>query len=289
LLRVSEIVPGKQRTFEEVKDEIRDRLADERAGQELQTLHESVENERSAGKTLKEIADKLGLTYSEIGETDRTGKTGEGKPALEHSQSAQIIQAVFAGAVGLEAEAADLAEGGYAWVDVVAVTPEKQKPFEAVKEEVKTATIEAERRKEIAAFASKLVERIAKGESMEALAKETGGKLELTQPVTRTTSPPGLPQNAVQQAFALPQGGATSALTSDGKARVIVRVASITPAPTPTPEQTANLKSELTRQFQSDVLAEYVAGLQTRYGLSVNDAALKQALGTGGRDQSDLE
>jgi peptidyl-prolyl cis-trans isomerase D len=68
-----------------------------------------------------------------------------------------------------------------------------------------------------------------------------------------------------------------------------LRVAEVTPAPPPTPEQTNRLKEELSRQLQSDVLAEYVAGLQTRYGLSVNDAALKQALGTPGRDQSDYE
>lgn len=289
LLRVTEIVAGKQRTFEEVKDEIKERLAEERASHELQTLHESAENERSAGKTLKEVGEKLNLTYREIAEVDRTGKTADGKPALEHAEAARITQAAFSGSVGLEAEATDLGDGGYAWVDVAAVTPEKQKPFEAVKDEVKAATIEAERRKEISAAASKLVERVAAGEAMEALANEAGGKLEVTVAVTRTTSPPGLPQNAVQQAFALPQGRATSALTTDGKARIVLRVVSVTPAPAATPEQTANLKNELTRQFQSDVLAEYVAALQTRYGLTVNDAALKQALGTGGREQPDLE
>ena len=104
--------------------------------------------------------------------------------------------------------------------------------------------------------------------------------------MTRNTSPQGLPQNAVQQAFALPKGGATSALTADGKARIILRVADIIPAPAPTPEQTDRLKAELARQMQTDVLAEYVGGLQTRYGLSVNEAALKQALGTE-REQSE--
>ena len=41
--------------------------------------------------------------------------------------------------------------------------------------------------------------------------------------------------------------------------------------------------------MQSDVLAEYVSGLETRYGLSVNDAALQQALGGGGREQPEYE
>src|SRR5581483_2366997 len=173
--------------------------------------------------------------------------------------------------------------------DVVAVTPEKQKPFEEVKDEVKAGAIEAERHKEVVALAGKLVDRLAKGEGMEELAKETEGKVERTPAVTRNTAPQGLPQNAVQQAFALPKGAATSAPTTDGKARVILRVAEIIPAPPPTPEQSDRLKAELVRQMQTDVLTEYVAGLQTRFGLSVNDAALRQAVGASGRDQPDSE
>ena len=167
--------------------------------------------------------------------------------------------------------------------------PEKQKAFEDVMAEVKTGAVEAERRKEIAALAAKFVERLNKGETMEALAKEIGAKVERTPAITRNTAPQGLTQNAVQQAFTLPKGSATSAPSPDGKARVILSVAEVIPAPPPTPEQTNRLKEELSRQLQGDVLAEYVGGLQARYGLSVNDAALKQALGTPGRDQSDYE
>jgi hypothetical protein len=57
-------------------------------------------------------------------------------------------------------------------------------------------------------------------------------------------------------------------------------VAEIIPAPAPTPEQTATLRDELSRQLQSDILGEYLAGLQTRYGLSLNQEALRQALGS---------
>ncbi len=288
LLRVGEIVPGKQRTFEDVKGEIRDRLADERVNKELHDLHEKIEDERSSGKSLREIADGLKLPFRDIAEIDRNANTGAGKPALEIAEAAKIAQAAFSGTAGIEAEATDLGDGGYAWVDVLAVTAEKQKPFEEVKDQAKTATIEQERRKEIAVFASKLVERLAAGETMEALAKETGAKVEKSDPVIRTAPPPALPQNALQQAFALPKGGATSALTADGKARIILRVADVIAAPPPTQEQTDRLKGELARQLQTDLFAEYIGGLQTRYGLSVNDAALKQALGPE-REQPELE
>jgi len=160
LVRIGEIVPGKQRTFEEVKGEIKERLANERANRELQALHEKVENERSAGKTLSEIGTDLKLPFREIAAIDRAGNGPDGKPAFEHAEAARVAQAAFAGAVGIEPEATDLSDGGYAWVDVLAVTTEKQKPFDAVQAEVKAGAVEQERRKEIAAAAAKLVERL---------------------------------------------------------------------------------------------------------------------------------
>src|SRR5262249_31065940 len=127
LVRVSEIVPGKQRTCDDVKGEIKDRLAEERVNQELHALHEKIEDERSTGKSLQEIADSLKLPFREIGEIDRSGNTAAGKPALEIAEAPKIAQAAFTGTAGVEAEATDLGDGGYAWVDVVAVTPMKQK------------------------------------------------------------------------------------------------------------------------------------------------------------------
>ena len=78
-----------------------------------------------------------------------------------------------------------------------------------------------------------------------------------------------------------------SALTSDGKSRIILRVAEIIPAPAATPEQITRLKAELTRQMQADVVGEYLDALQKRYGLAINEAALRQALGT--NTQQDVE
>ncbi len=164
LVRVSEIVPGKQRSFDEVKGEVRDKLAEERTNQEIQSLHDKVEDERASGKPLKEIAEQLKLDFREIPDIDRGGKTADGKPAIEGAAAAQVAQAAFAGSPGLDAEATELADGGYAWVDVVAVTPEKQKTFEEAKAEITTAATEEQRRAEIASLAGKLVDRLGKGE-----------------------------------------------------------------------------------------------------------------------------
>lgn len=279
LLRVTEIQPGKQRTFDEVKGKIKERLANERIGQKLQELHEAAESERAKGKPLKEIGEQLKLPFHEVAEINRLGQTADGKAALESADAGRIAEAIFEATPGVETEALELADGGYAWFDVLSTTPERQKALDEVKAEVSANYIEAEKRKEIANFARKQTDRIAAGEGLARIAGELGAKVVRSAPFKRSATLPGLPAAAVQQAFGLAKGAATSVPTPDGKGRVILRVADIVATPNPTPEQTSALKAEIAKQTRIDLLEQYVGGLRTRYGYTINEGVLKQALG----------
>lgn len=281
ILRVSDITLGVTRTFDNVKTEVIDKIANERAVKELQTLHDKVDDERNAGRTYKEIADKLGVTFKELEAVDRSGKLADGKAAIEGPDAAKIFAAAFGGAQGVEADAVELSDGGYAWFDVLGTTPEKEKPFDSVKGDVKAAWVDGERSKMIADFAAKLVERLIKGEAFDAVAKDAGGKVEKTAAINRKTSPQGLTADAMRQAFALPKGAASSSTTADGKSRTVFRVTDVIAAPAMTKEQAEALTNETKRTVQLDTINSYVQGLQARYGVSINEAAVRQALGLG--------
>jgi peptidyl-prolyl cis-trans isomerase D len=285
LLKVTEIQPGKQRTLDEVKDEVRDRLAGERAAQELQKLYDQVEDNRSAGKPLKEIGELLNLPFQEIAGTDRTGKAPDGKPALEGADAQRILTAAFRGGVGVDSEAVELGDGGYAWLDVRSVVAEKQKPFEDVKDDVKAVWTDLEKRKALSEAASKFVERAKKGEAFDALAQEAGAKLETSKPFKRYGGAPGLPETAVQQAFVVPKDGAAWAASKDGKVRVVLKVTEVTPAPAPEKADLDRLRTDVARQMERDVLAEYLAALQGRLGVTVNEAAFRRLIGVDQQQQ----
>jgi peptidyl-prolyl cis-trans isomerase D len=278
LVRVSDIEPGKQKTLADVTSEIKDRLAGDRVGQVLGDLHDKVEAERAKGRPLREIAAELKLPFLEVPDITRTGGDGAGKTAIEHADAGRMAEAIFAATPGVETEILDLTNGGYAWFDLVGVTPERQRPLEEVKAAVRTDFLEAEKRKEVESLAAKQVERIKNGESMEAVAKELGAKLERAEGLKRTAPSTALPAAALQEIFALPKGGAASVATADGKARIIYRVAEVKAAPPPTPEQLAALSTDVARQMRIDTLEQYVAGLRTRYGFTVNEKAFAQLL-----------
>ena len=284
LLKVTEIEVGKQKALAEVKDELKDGLAVERASAEIQKQHDAVEDARSSGKALKEIAAAQKLQSLEITNTDRTGKTADGKAAFDNAEGEKVMGAVFAAKQGVDAEPIELSDGGYAWIDLQGTTPEKQREFADVKADVKALWIETETRKAITAAAQALAERVGKGEALDKVAAEAGGKVVTTEPTLRGGKPVGLTEQAINQAFALGLGAAGSTDTTDGKSRVVFKVAEIIAAPPMTADQLEKMRVELQRQMQSDTMAGYLAGLQERYTVKVNAAAFQRAIGAD-RDQ----
>ena len=84
LLRVTDIQPAVTRTLADVKDQVRDKLARTKAEAQLQTLLDQVEDQRLAGKSLKEVADLMKLEFIEIPATDRL--TRRRRQAGEHAR-----------------------------------------------------------------------------------------------------------------------------------------------------------------------------------------------------------
>ena len=280
ILRVTQIEPGKMKTLADVKDDVRDKLAIEKAKLDLQKKRDEIEDSRSAGKTLKDIADDLKVSFQENTGADRRGQGPDGKPVLTTTDITKIMTDVFAPDAGTNDAAIDLPSGAYAWINLLGSDAPKQKPFDEVKELVKADYLAAERTRLVSELAGKLVDRVNAGEAMTAIEAAAGGKTEKTDPVTRSTVPQGLSESAVAQAFVLPDGRAASADTSDRSSRIVFRVAGVTPAAVPTKEQLEKISKAAEGDFTSQVLSEYAETLKTRLNARINEAELKRVLGT---------
>jgi len=280
LVRVTQIEPGVIKTLADVKDDVKDKLASDKARFMVQDVHDHVEDARNAGKTLKEIAETMKLTHKEVEAADSRGLKPDGQAALSAADSRKIMEAVFSSDTGLDQQAVELPDNAYAWVNTLATEPPKQKTFEEVKDEVKSQYMTSERNRLISELAAKLVERVNAGEAMSAIEAAAGGTLQKTDPITRTTLPQGLSQSAVAQAFALQKGRAGSAETADRQSRVVLRVADVIPAPAPSKEDLDKLTKETAPELSNQVLTEYTEALKRQLGATVNEAELKRVLGT---------
>src|SRR5690349_3374191 len=83
LVHVVKIEPENVKPFEQVKDEIKQTLATDRARGDIATIHDKVEDERAAGSRLTEVAQKLNLKARTIDAVDRQGRDPEGKPIAD--------------------------------------------------------------------------------------------------------------------------------------------------------------------------------------------------------------
>ena len=283
LVRVTEIIPGKTLSFDEMKQDIRDKLAAGRINAEMRKLNDSVDDGRSAGKSLKDIAAGLkgqsGIKYLEIAETDRFGRTQDGKTAYDGTDAAALLNSGFEGKTGVEGEGLDLADGGIGWVDVLGVTAERQKPFDEVKADVVSAWKDQDANRQVSEAAGKLIERASKGETLTKLAGEVGGTLETSRPFKRGGEDAALPPAAVQRAFALALGGMAST-EGEAKRRMLFKVVAITKAPPPTKEQAEQVEQQLRAERQQDTVQAYVSALREKFGATVNEVMFKRTVGT---------
>lgn len=277
--RVIEIEPGREAKFEDTKDKVRDKIATAKASTLLQERADLVEEGRNAGKTLKELSESLKLRLIEVAAIDKDGKSPDGAPALDVPTPERLTRLVFRTEPGAESEPLELGSDGYAWIDVVSVEPPKDKPFDTVKADVKKDYMDSERRRLVKELADKLVERVKSGEDFAKVAKDAGGVPDKVEDVKRNLVPPGLTQEAVEVAFTQPLGGAASALTTDRATRTVMKIAKITPAGDLPKADADKLATELQRELQNDVLIAYVANLQDKLGVSINEAEFKRITG----------
>jgi len=279
LVRAVEIDPGKESTFDEVKDQVRDKLAGERAEALIQERYDLVEEGRNAGKTLKEIGEEQKLRFIDVEAVDRDNHTPDGKTAIDIQDAAIALKQIFATGVGMQPDAVDLPGSAHVWFDVLSVTEPQQKPFEQVKDEVKASYIDKETARLLNELAQKLVDRLKGGEVFAKVAEDAGGKPEMLESVKRNTSQPGLSQEGVTQAFALEKGGAAYTDTSDRQSRVVFQVQDITPAAAASKQEADKLTKELASQIGNDDLMAYINALKADLSVHINEAELARATG----------
>ncbi len=283
ILRVLDVVPGKERTFAEVKDEIRGDLTNVRSFAEAAKLTKAFEEERASGVPLQDSAKKLGLPLEEV-TVDRNGNGLDGKPVQTATIPAPALAAAaFKSDPGVENEALRV-PGGYAWFDVAEVVKPRQKTFEEVKAEVEAGWRKDQIRSNLAAKARDLVARLNHGEPIAEVAKSVGAEAKTSQPVKREATVPELPAAAIAQAFSLGVGAASSATGSDGESRVVFLVdKTIEPGPL-NEAQAKSMEQKLSAQIGEDNFAEYLRGVEKAAGVHIDRKNFAAEAGSGNFD-----
>lgn len=284
ILKVEAIEPEKVTPFEEAKEEIREAMAEERSADVIHDMHNSIEDERASGAGLADVARTLGLEHRVIEAVDARGNGPDGEPVKDLPHRDALLRAIFESEPGIENDPLETENHGLVWYDVIEVIPSRIPDFDKVRDKVAADWRAKQERDRLAEKARDLVKAARGGESLESLARELGVEVVESEPLKRSDSTDALPRNVVAQAFAQPSDGYGLASADDRRKWVVFQVSSVEPPAAPTLEESAPLVEAFGQQFADDLVAQYVAGLVGRFGVSRNEAIFNQITGRGGEE-----
>ncbi|HEV2564412.1 MAG TPA: SurA N-terminal domain-containing protein, partial [Microvirga sp.] len=206
LVRVTQIQPESVRPFEEVAAELRQEVAQQRAQGQIERIHDEIEDLRAGAKPLADIAKEKGLTLVQVPAVEAGGLDKAGNPVNLPEKEA-VVKAAFASDIGVDNEPLRTATG-YVWYDVTGIEPSREKSLDEVREQVAAQWREDQVAQRLSEKANELTGRLAKGETIEAVAQSAGAEVKNAADLARNAAKDELTTEAVNRIFAVPVGKA---------------------------------------------------------------------------------
>ncbi len=277
ILRVTDITPEATKSFDEVKEEVREQLALSSASQEILNTHDRFEDVRASGATLPEAAKELKLEAVTV-TADASGNNQEDEKIATLPAAETLLADVFRTEPGSQPLPVSLGNDGYVWFEVEEVLPERDRTLDEVREKVVADWTAEQQREALGARATELKERIENDETLAAIAEDLGVAVETKQGLRRNGDDAIFGPEATSAVFAGPVDLVTTATAADGESRLLIRVTSTDQVPADALAQDEPLR-QIADAAGDDMLDQMVNRLQNEYGVSINQAVADQVTG----------
>lgn len=278
ILRVTNIRPETLKTFDEVKDELRNELALSEAADGILAVHDRIEDSRAEGLSLAEAATKNNLKAVTIDAIDAQGNDQKGEEVAGLPEKAALLGEVFKTEVGTETQPLNVGREGYAWYEVLDVIPDRDRTLDEVRDRVVADWTAEQQRLALGKKAEELAERVRKGGDLAAIAGELGMAVENKTGLHRGAEDPVLGPAAVAAAFGGPLGHVANTPGVDGEGQILLKVTEVNDAATDALTNDEQQIAAVARASGDDILDQMVSSLQTAYGVSINRTLAEQSL-----------
>jgi peptidyl-prolyl cis-trans isomerase D len=282
LLKVTKIEPARVSPYEEVAADIKQDLASEQAREKAGKLRDRIEDELAGGSRLDEVATKIGIPARTIEAVDRSGRGPDGKP-VQGLPTTDILNGAFSSDVGIENDAVQI-PGGFVYYDVLGITAPRDRTLDEVRDQVVTRWREDEITERLKKKSEDMVAKLKSGTPLDQLASENSLKVETATAIKRNATDP-LPSAAVGEIFKTPKDQAGASEGKDAVERIVFRVTDVTtPAFDANSADAKTIVDTLRNAISDELLGQYVSQVESNLGMTVNRAALNQAIsgGSGG-------
>ncbi len=279
LVRVTAITPEVVKPLAEVSDQIRKDIALGEANRILLDVHDSYEDARAGGDSLKDAADKMKLKLVTIDAVDVTGKRPDETIINDLPSSVELLRAVFEAEPNTENQPINVGSNGFVFYEVEGITPARERPLDEVKAKAIADWKSEQADSRLADKLKEFQKRVADGAALDVVAGELKLEKQTKRGLKREANDPDLGQEGVSAVFDLANGGVGITPASDGSGRLLFKVTEVTE---PIAADATTLPEDARKNFAQglagDMLDELVARLRGEFDVEVNRAAAQQAL-----------
>ena len=285
LVQVLKIEPEQVRSLEQVAGELKQELAAARAKSEIFDLYNKIEDARAEGKSLAEAAANLKLEARTVEAVDRSGRDAAGTP-VKIPDAERLVPAAFSTDVGVERDPLQF-QDGYIWYDVTGISPSRERSLDEVKDLVETRWREQEIATRLDTKATEMLDKLKAGATLAEVAAANHLKVETLSGLKRGEAAGPLSAAGVDAVFHTAKDAAGKTGAAQPAEQVVFRVTDIVvPALDMASEEAKRALETLNRSLSEDILAEYIARLESEIGVTINQSALNQVVSGGAGDEA---
>jgi peptidyl-prolyl cis-trans isomerase D len=277
IINVTDAVQAGAPSLDSVSVQLKQQLQLEKAGQAVEQDVDNVQDALAGQTPLDQLPGNLGLTAVQ-GTLDANGNTLDGSPAPipgGDALKAAIVKAVFAAHAGDPPALLSGPADSYFAFTIDKVTPPAPKPYAQVAGQVAADWRQDAVSREAQVKAAGLLQAVNSGKTLDEAASAAGLSIAVAPPVTRGAAPVGIPAAMVPVLFSLKQGQPTMQPTANGfMVAVLTKIDQ--PPESAAPQEVAGITQALTKSLQNDAAQSFLAGLQSRLKITVDQKMLAQ-------------
>ncbi|MGN6583891.1 MAG: SurA N-terminal domain-containing protein [Rhizobiaceae bacterium] len=278
LLRVTAIKPAETKPLSAVAGEIKQNLALAEANKDLLDIHDSFEDARAGGATLKEAAEKFKLKYVTIDAVDRTGRRPDGTVVKDIPASEKLLKEAFSTEPNVDNEAIPTKDNGFVYYQVDSVDPAHDRTLAEVHDKAVKDWTDEQAHQRLGAKAEDLLKQLKGGKSLDEIAASLKLDKQVKRGMKRSSQDADLGEAGVAAAFGVKEGGSGVVPGADDNSQILFKVTQVfEPAAVGADAVAPAQQKAFGAGMANDMLDQLIAMLQARYGVKVNQQAIQNA------------
>ncbi len=282
IVRVNEIITGKNIPFEDARAEVEEKLKLVSAGDVVFDLSNNLLDELAGGASLEQAAASVGASTENFAAADALGQGDDGKRLDNLAELEQVLSAAFELAEGAESDVIETDDGAAVIVRVDSITAPVVKPFETVRIQALLSWQSENRQQRAELLAQEIATSAAEIGDLAVAASRLAVPVQTTSPFTRDGRDLGLPlgRQTVDAIFGLESGEVSGAVAEDGGRYVVAQLKEIVEtAPDTVAENDLEvLTNQLNSALANDLVASYSADVRERLGVNIYEDRINKLL-----------